>query len=70
MPSKYANKHKPPPRIEKQDAALPYKAHWRSPPPTEVCSNCGRTRPVPEGIKGWGKCWCGGTYQRFGAGAE
>lgn len=63
MPSKYSKKH---PFIvrQKQDAALPYKQHWKPSPPQEMCSNCGVKR-TPNPLYITIKCRCGGSFQRL-----
>lgn len=61
MPSKYKNKLAKP--IEKQDASLPYKQHWKSKPIQPVCTNCGRKGVINSN---YSKCYCGGTLQTYG----
>lgn len=65
MPSNYASKRKK--RFvdkQKQDAALPYKQHYKAPPEMEMCSNCGRERTKGDYWR-YSKCYCGGTFQSF-----
>ena len=61
MPSKY--KAKIPKAIEKQDACLPYKSHWKPSPKFPYCTNCGRQGLLKSN---YSKCSCGGTLQTFG----
>ncbi len=62
MPSKY--KSKLPKPIEKQDASLPYKAHWKPKPIKPRCTNCGKESSLYQ--SNYSKCFCGGTFQTYG----
>lgn len=63
MPSKYkAKDQKKRYNIQKQDAVLPYKQHYKPPTELEMCPNCGYTRPKYNHTK-YSKCFCGGTFQ-------
>lgn len=61
MPSKYKSKLAKP--IEKQDASLSYKAHWKPKPIKPRCTNCGRIDLINSN---YSKCYCGGTFQTYG----
>ncbi len=62
MPSKYQeNCKRNEIKIEKQDASLPYKQHYKSPKEMEMCPNCGYE--MSKGLINYSKCHCGGTFQ-------